>query len=274
MFGHFSPEALQKFQEMQGLTSNQDFSEGVFDFKVCQKPDGKYYGIANDSKCEAPAKEVKKAPDRGFLGLQEGRQINYETARAQGEERKHKDANEKMAKAAKEGKPIDYETALLQKKNKKAEDTNRKEKAKPRPSNGKWSDESMNSIADDINRKVDRVATKARAAVAAGDISYDSAKSSLKQFINTAWNETIKHEGPNSPNKELVRNLAQENLDKLDTYLDKRNDFAEGCAEGERMIFGMCRKIDGSKQKQYPPMSMMPDWTPSKVSATFTMEPP
>ena len=33
-------------------------------------------------------------------------------------------------------------------------------------------------------------------------------------------------------------------------------------------------RFDGSKQKQNPPMSMMPDCAPSSVSATFTIAPP
>jgi hypothetical protein len=33
-------------------------------------------------------------------------------------------------------------------------------------------------------------------------------------------------------------------------------------------------RFDGSKQKQKPPMSMMPDCTPSSVSATLAIAPP
>ena len=59
MLGFFSKEALEKFQAMHGLESGQDFSEGVFDFKVCQKPDGARYGIPDDATCGSPSKEVK-----------------------------------------------------------------------------------------------------------------------------------------------------------------------------------------------------------------------
>jgi hypothetical protein len=52
MFGSFSKESLEKFQEMQGLTSNQDFSEGLFDFTRCQKPDGSTFGT--DGQCKPP----------------------------------------------------------------------------------------------------------------------------------------------------------------------------------------------------------------------------
>jgi len=101
MLGSFSKEALEKFQEMQGLESDQDFSEGVFDFKVCQKPNGKHYGIPNDSKCVAPAKEVKERPNTGFFNTDAGKGIDYDTAKTQGEAKtkiKQKAEQEKKAK--------------------------------------------------------------------------------------------------------------------------------------------------------------------------------
>ncbi len=102
MLGHFSPEALKAFAQAHNLnTGNQDFSEGVFDFKVCQKPDGKHYGIPDDSKCVAPAKEVKSRPDTGFLNTQAGRGINYDTAKQQGQQKTLKRDREK-AKAEEE----------------------------------------------------------------------------------------------------------------------------------------------------------------------------
>jgi len=85
-FGHFTAEALQQFAEAKGLdTKNQDFSEGVFDFKICEKPDGKFYGIPNQAKCKAPNKEATSRPDTGFLGSKQGRAINYDTAKGQGD---------------------------------------------------------------------------------------------------------------------------------------------------------------------------------------------
>jgi hypothetical protein len=88
MFGSFSKEALEKFQNLQGLESNQDFSEGVFDFKVCEKPDGKHYGIPDSDKCAAPNKEAKVRPGTGFLGMLAKKAINWDTAAAQGLEKK------------------------------------------------------------------------------------------------------------------------------------------------------------------------------------------
>jgi len=86
MLGHFSPEALRTFAEAHNLdTGNQDFSEGVFDFKVCQKPDGKYFGIKDSAKCTPPNKEAKQRPDTGFFNTQAGRGINYDTAKQQGD---------------------------------------------------------------------------------------------------------------------------------------------------------------------------------------------
>jgi len=84
-FGHFTTEALQAFAEAKGLdTKNQDFSEGVFDFKVCERPNGKHYGIPDQDKCKAPNREAKEAP-LSVLGLNVGAKQNYDTAKAQGE---------------------------------------------------------------------------------------------------------------------------------------------------------------------------------------------
>ena len=88
MLGRFSEEALLAFAASHNLnTENQDFSEGVFDFKVCQKADGQHYGIPDKAKCGVGAKEVKTAPSSGFLGVKPGNAINYETAKRQGEEK-------------------------------------------------------------------------------------------------------------------------------------------------------------------------------------------
>ena len=63
MFGTFTPESLKKFAEANGFnTKNVDFSEGIFDFKVCEKPNYERYGVPNTSKCNAPNKEVKPNP--------------------------------------------------------------------------------------------------------------------------------------------------------------------------------------------------------------------
>ena len=62
MFGTFTPESLKKFAEANGFsTKNVDFSEGIFDFKVCEKPNKERYGVPNNSKCNAPNREVKDA---------------------------------------------------------------------------------------------------------------------------------------------------------------------------------------------------------------------
>ena len=62
MFGHFTPEALHSFAEAHNLdTSNQNFSEGVFDFKMCQDPKGKRYGVSENEQCKPPAKQVTAA---------------------------------------------------------------------------------------------------------------------------------------------------------------------------------------------------------------------
>ena len=83
--GHFTAEALQEFAEMKGLdTGNQDFSEGVFDFKVCERPNGKRYGIPDQDECRPPNREAKGAP-LSVLGLNVGAKQNYDTAKSQGE---------------------------------------------------------------------------------------------------------------------------------------------------------------------------------------------
>lgn len=81
MLGRFSPEALRAFAEAHNLdTGNQDFSEGVFDFKVCQKPNGDTYGIPDDVKCGPPSKEVKQSQrtdvDRANEHMRKGNQLD------------------------------------------------------------------------------------------------------------------------------------------------------------------------------------------------------
>lgn len=88
---------------------------------------------------------------------------------------------------------------------------------------GKWTSDEINSIANEVNSKIEKVAQKGRMAIASG-ISYAAARQELSEFIKTIWNETIKNEGPNSPNRETVINLMKENLDRLDIYLDRRSN--------------------------------------------------
>ena len=107
-FGHFTAEALQAFAEAKGLdTKNQDFSEGVFDFKICEKPDGKFYGIPNQAKCKAPNKEAAARPDTGFLNSQQGRAINYDTAKSQGEDKTAARSKEDAAKKEEDARKKD-----------------------------------------------------------------------------------------------------------------------------------------------------------------------
>ena len=62
VFGHFTPASLQAFAQAHNLdTGNQNFSEGVFDFKMCQTPNGKRYGVSEDEQCKPPAKPVTAA---------------------------------------------------------------------------------------------------------------------------------------------------------------------------------------------------------------------
>ena len=54
--------------------------------RVCEKPDGKFFGISDFRNCALPNKDVKFRPDSGFLGLQnQGKTMNYDTAKAQGD---------------------------------------------------------------------------------------------------------------------------------------------------------------------------------------------
>ncbi|MCP9903120.1 hypothetical protein KBY72_13925 [Cyanobium sp. BA5m-21] len=55
--------------------------------RVCQKPDGKHYGISDDDRCAPPAKEARSRPDTGFLNTQAGRGMNYDTAKKQGDKK-------------------------------------------------------------------------------------------------------------------------------------------------------------------------------------------
>ena len=96
MFGHFSPEALKAFAEAHNLdTGNQDFSEGLFDFKVCKKPSGERFGISDDEKCAPPNKEVGAPLNLGPFNRKE--RFEHEQAQNQAVSR-----NERVA-ARKEG---------------------------------------------------------------------------------------------------------------------------------------------------------------------------
>ena len=126
-FGHFTAEALQEFAEAKGLdTKNQDFSEGVFDFKVCQKPNGENYGIPNQDKCQPPNKEASTRPDPGFLNSKQGKAINYDTAKRQGqsktERRSALDRKEAERKAAYEANAKVIAAAVKAEKDAKAKD--------------------------------------------------------------------------------------------------------------------------------------------------------
>lgn len=39
-----------------------NFSEGVLDYKTCEKPNGQQYGVSDDSSCAPPNKPAKKKP--------------------------------------------------------------------------------------------------------------------------------------------------------------------------------------------------------------------
>jgi len=79
MLGTFTPESLKKFAEANGFdTENADFSEGVFDFKVCSTPKGETYGIPNSSKCAAPNREIaSKDKKGGFLGIGQNTDVRH-----------------------------------------------------------------------------------------------------------------------------------------------------------------------------------------------------
>jgi hypothetical protein len=60
--GHFTPETLQKFQEL--CAEGMDFGESpVYDFAMCLKADGDIYGISPGETCEdgKPISEEKAA---------------------------------------------------------------------------------------------------------------------------------------------------------------------------------------------------------------------
>ena len=49
--GHFTPETLQKFQEL--CAAGIDFGEGpIYDFAMCIKADGDIYGVEPGESCE------------------------------------------------------------------------------------------------------------------------------------------------------------------------------------------------------------------------------
>jgi len=79
MLGTFTPESLKKFAEANGFdTENADFSEGVFDFKVCSTPKGETYGIPDSSKCASPNREISSKDKKGgFLGIGQNTDVRH-----------------------------------------------------------------------------------------------------------------------------------------------------------------------------------------------------
>ena len=74
MFGTFTAESLKNFAEANGFnTKNVDFSEGIFDYKVCERPNKKRYGIPDNNKCNAPNKEV----EHGLMDRLKGKLAPY-----------------------------------------------------------------------------------------------------------------------------------------------------------------------------------------------------
>jgi len=73
MFGTFTSESLKNFAEANGFnTENVDFSEGIFDYKICERPNKKRYGIPDDNKCNAPNKEVAYGVMDGIKDMLKG----------------------------------------------------------------------------------------------------------------------------------------------------------------------------------------------------------
>jgi hypothetical protein len=67
--GHFTPETLEKFQEM--CAAGIDFGEGpTYDFAMCIKADGDIYGISPGEACEdgKPISDEKAAALRSKKG--------------------------------------------------------------------------------------------------------------------------------------------------------------------------------------------------------------
>jgi hypothetical protein len=67
--GHFTPETLQKFQEL--CAAGIDFGEGpVYDFAMCLKADGDIYGVSPGEACEEgkPISDEKAAKIRAKKG--------------------------------------------------------------------------------------------------------------------------------------------------------------------------------------------------------------
>jgi hypothetical protein len=64
MNGNFSEEAMEAFAAMVG---EENFSEGLFDFTRCQRPNGSFYGTGGKCKSgsEAGAKEQAASAPRG-----------------------------------------------------------------------------------------------------------------------------------------------------------------------------------------------------------------
>jgi hypothetical protein len=64
MYGNFSPDAIEAFTEAVG---EENFSESLFDFTTCERPDGSRYGTSGHcrkgSQVESEMKSTKQKPE-------------------------------------------------------------------------------------------------------------------------------------------------------------------------------------------------------------------
>ena len=88
-------------QTSAGLFSDPEESLQTQPSLVCQKPDGKYFGIVAGSTCRAPNKKALKRPSTGFLNTNAGIGINYDTALKQSVSKTSDNQKQKAIDAAK-----------------------------------------------------------------------------------------------------------------------------------------------------------------------------
>lgn len=74
MLGHFSKESISAISHALGLDF-QEYSEGLFDFKVCEKGSGEKYGIPDTSECGGDAREVKEKASISLFSNQERSEV-------------------------------------------------------------------------------------------------------------------------------------------------------------------------------------------------------
>jgi len=208
--------------------------------KVCQKPDGKYYGIKDTSKCAAPDKEVTKRPDTGFMNSQAGRALNYDTAKQQGF---NKTQDEVEAKAADAAKAAQARAALeeAQKKEKAAAVAKAKAEAekKEAAANEKAVKQGIADIPNLVKDMKDHINYMVAGSLADGRDAVDSTLEMMMDELIRGINDrpygnALSYSQKSALSQDVLRSIGYPSpRDKMAYYSDQRESLKDGYYDGK-----------------------------------------